>query len=201
MITDIYHLTNSTKWEKTKKEGILKPISDPWFDGCKIPKNRKAYLKRVIAFDRYLVGIPPKSIRSWERWGGLRDLEKFVRDGGVDSPECKYPIIYLRIPVLDSSKGFVREFKFRTPRFLDQSSPNLYASYYAVMSSYGMSDMTKKEWEIHEGLVTKSMSSAVPLSDYTDQFEVPEVWLHQDTPVDLVEVVKIVQPRTVKKRR
>lgn len=201
MITDIYHLTNGTKWAKTKKEGILKPMSDPWFDGCKIPKNREAYLKRVIAFDAYLVGIHPKSLRSWKRWGQLSDLEKFVRDGGVDSPECKVPIIYLRIPVLDLSKGFVREFKFRTPRFLDQSSPNLYARYYDVMSSYGMNDMTKKEWEIYERLETRSLCSAVPLSKYTDQFEVPEVWLHQETPVNLVEVVKIVQPRRVKKRR
>ena len=45
------------------------------------------------------------------------------------------------------------------------------------------------------GLWQEYLNSTIPLKEYDHQFEVPEVWLPQETPVDLI---RIVHPRPYK---
>jgi len=61
--------------------------------------------------------------------------------------------------------------------------------------SSGMSMASEEQIKFVNGLWQEYLNSTIPLKEYDHQFEVPEVWLPQETPVDLI---RIVHPRPYK---
>lgn len=171
----IYHYTSESNWEKIKEGGILMPKSGPFDsidDIIAIPQR----VKEIVTFKNYLVGIPPESLNKWIEYG--------LMDYVVDHISKKTPKkVMLKVPIFNKEEAFVREHKFMSPKYF--------------INSYE-EDLWKKLWncEISEeedfrtkDSLIKYIESTTRLSDYKGQFEVPEVWIPQETPIDKLELV------------
>lgn len=183
MINAIYHLTSNHCWNQIKNDGCLKPLSDP---GLHI-KDLSDKTKEIIEPRNYLVGMPIESFESWENYGLLENVERYAvhKNPYYGLRPGRNNFVVLRVPILRKEGAFVREHKYPTSKWGDQFMPG-------AISEVGdgeLSEASDEEIEFVDGLWFEYHNSTIRLEDYHGQFEVPEIWLPQKTPVDLIKIV------------
>ncbi len=182
MITDLYHFTSQKNWKTIQQEKVLRPLSDPRKE--ELPRK----LQSIISENKYLVGIPTASLDAWKQWGIMYHLEEWVVfHNPYDYDHKKKDLVCLQVPVLEGEKAFVREHKYIADRYLNQQSPNLSRDLHEMWRSSGMSEVSKERFQIFVDCLKEYLASLTILNDYKNDFEVPEIWLPQETPVALIK--------------
>lgn len=185
MIQRIYHLTSRNKWNKIKNEGYLKPLTDPGLDN----KDLSDQVRLIIQDTNYLVGIPPGYVKVWDEYRLLEEVERHAVYRAPCGPRPnRNDIVVLSVPILKTEDAFVREHKYPTGKWGDKFMPGAVMEVQFMHRSAGMSMASKEQIEFENKLWTEYYNSTIRLQDYHGQFEVPEVWLAQETPIDLISL-------------
>lgn len=164
----ILHYTSKIFFKKIKQSGLLLPKTCPGYN----PENYSEELKEIIVFDKYLVGIDPNSKEAWDSSGLLDYLIRYT-SGEVS----------LNVPILNKNNVFVREhFHLSPENFFNLHGENLWKRAY-------LGEIEKDDKRFYDA-VNSYLNSSVLLNNYKGNYKVPELWLHQKTPLELIDVMK-----------
>lgn len=167
MVDRIYHYTSSWRWQKIKESGFLYPKSYP-LDGPFVPDK----FDQLIKDNKYIVGIPLEFLHAWDHYELLDKVKSWAayRDFGGYARLSDYVVI--DVPILNSEGAFLREHKYPSNKYRR-----------ILYNRINLNIQSERElWE-------KYYNSTIPFSEYHGQFEVPEVWLPQRIPIDLIQII------------
>lgn len=180
----IVHFTREDNWKIIQQEGLLLPRTNPDNYGIGIPTR----LGRVIPFIEYVVGIPIEAYQGWIDSGLRRRLFQYT------SGE-----VALSVPCLELAGAFVRDHSLHCPTklkkeididILDEEFQDSLCNEVGELNKEG-----KRIQRLVERVATKHKReyylSSIPLADYRGQFRAPEVWLAQQTPVQLIRRISL----------
>lgn len=166
----VIHFTTEKKFEQIQKERVLRANSQ--IDGFRYVKR----LEDISVHDKYLVAIPETSCFNWQEYGF-----------GEDGLRHRFGNVCLRVPILRVDGAFVRDIVYVSPQtFEEEIGFELKNTTFWNILRYGIRYMLWLDF----GQRKKYYNSTIRLSDYKDDYKMPEFWLPQDTPLDLIEVVK-----------
>ncbi len=200
MFKTAIHLTSPYHWKKIQETKVLEPLTEPVLSEGVAPQ-----IKAKVAGNKYLVTIPEEALAAWEEYGLLQAVEKKAADhvgviGCAGATRESYLI--LKIPVLDDDKIFVKEHRYPTCKYGDQFMPGAVIEVEYESRSCGMSTAKPKEREFVNRLWEQYNDSAVLFAAYPGNFVVPELWLPQRTPINLIEILQDYPiPITKRQRR
>lgn len=164
-IDSVYHYTSNERWRLIQWAGKLYAVTSPQNFGFSMKKFDVSKHARDIAkrSGDCIVGIPQYAAHRWASSGLMNHvLERTTGE------------VILDVPVLERSNAFVREHKYFSPRrMIEVYGENLWGS--TVPNDPRVDAEIKRYFE-----------SAVPLEGYDGNYEVPEVWLPQNTPLSLL---------------
>ena len=188
MIDKLYHFTSADCWEQIQKDGVLKPLTE--VSAGKLSDR----VKDVITDSPYLVGIPPSKVEAWKKYDLMENLLNHVGRGfgmfvAIYS-ERKEDLVLLEVPINNPENAFVREHKFISPKYTAKFDSRLFSEIEGMYASSGMSMASDEQMEMWESFSKEWLDSAVRLTDYDGSFKVPELYLHQETPLEQVELIK-----------
>ena len=112
----------------------------------------------------FIVGIPYHCHEGWVSSGLMREL--IIHTLGAE--------VMLQIPIVNKDDTFIREHVHLSPQRLEEMGMNFF---------YNQWDPSLKE------AYRRYMESTIALFDYEGSYRVPEIWLPQTIPVDLIEKV------------
>jgi hypothetical protein len=178
----IFHLTTREVVRSIRKDKKLLPLSDPYSPeffasktARKIASNR---VKSIVALDKYLVGIPESRYFDWEHSSLFRQLRRHISYG------CKCEeLITLRVPILSLEDAFIREAYYLSEEYMHQKGDR---NIWTMITNGYMSPsqfVCRKYHRIY-------ISSTIPLKNYSGEFKIPEIWLPQETPLSLVQIIE-----------
>ncbi|MBU4352626.1 MAG: hypothetical protein KKA65_02640 [Nanoarchaeota archaeon] len=183
-LENIWHLTSKEKWAKILESGYLEPRTILNNSKVKIPPS-------------CLVGILPNHIKKWKEYGLLVYLKKQVLEdkyGWDEIDESK--ILVLNVPKIESntlSQGYVREHKYFSPKWCNQYIEGAFKEVMTESLTMGRNSLfvNKKNRNLIMDLFLKYCNSQIDLKDYYGQFELPEFWLLQRTPVEIIKTLSL----------
>ena len=185
-LTHAHHLISTRNWEGVQKSGFLKPMTEPSLEHVTLESARA-----LIKNKRYIVCVPSGDFKIWEYYSMLDSLKRRVVIGegcGYDVPK-RNEFMHLEVPIINPKGAFVREHWFSTRDYGDMKMYGAVSEVQGMYDTSGMNMATKKEIEFVGSLWDKYRDSAVSLSEYQGQFKIPEIWLPQRTPVNLVKIL------------
>lgn len=161
----IIHYTSEECWDKIREDGVLLPLSNPYLLGEYLPDRSKRIVSRK---KEYLVGLPELLPDEWMNSGLLERLIEYT------SGE-----IALNIPILQKKGSFVRECFHISPKRLEElyGDRDLFDQYFS-----GDARLTRA--------IKRYLSSSISLARYKGEYKLPEIWLPQITPFNLIEKIK-----------
>ncbi len=165
----VIHFTSKDNWESILAWGFLDNSSNPENSGGGMSKD----LFDLIGGKTYLVGIPGFSLLSWYASGLMEYIKEYVGE------------VALEVPVLNTENSFVREHKDFSPEGLIKIAG------LDLWKKSWKSKLSKKEYKLFKAVQVDYYNSTMPLDSYKGQYEVPEVWLSQRTPVDKIRIEEL----------
>lgn len=171
----IYHYTSNRNWISINQSGMLVPKSNPYGRNIElaveIEVKTSPRVREVITSDSYLVGIPESSIDAWVECGLMEHLVKHTSKEMV-----------LAVPILLEEGAFVREYKYASPKYMIESAGR------DLFKEFLEGEISSRAF-VHSEFWLNYIESTIRLEEYDGQFEVPEIWLPQRTPVNLIDRV------------
>lgn len=190
----MYHFLSMENWQSVKVEKVLRPESNPRRE--ELPARQQ----KIVLHEKHLVGIPQGKLLKWKQYGNWDYLCDFVAFHlGFNTGWAK-KIVQLKVPILETEGALVREHKYISPRYMNRLVPGLSSELDEMYRSSGMSMVPEKMWKQYVGFLNNYLASTMPLNQYHDEFEVPELWLPQDTPIDNLEATILRIPKASWKR-
>ena len=165
----IYHFTSKDAWDKIKQSKKLLPqtIIEWVYD-------KKSFTKKTLSIckaEKYTVGFPKPFHKGWLKYGLWDEIFRLIK--------CD---VLLKIRIPENSKGFVREHSLCSPKGMKEKyGEDLYFLTYSGKISF-------EDTRIKETLIAYR-NSAVRLSEYKENFEVPEIWIPEQIPLKYIEEV------------
>jgi hypothetical protein len=176
---NIIHLTSNKNFGLIKQKEILEARTNP--DNFEFGIGKK--LKETIKFSDYLVGIPENSIKFWEDAGLKERLSQYTSNE-----------ISLSVPI-KTKEGFVRDHFLYSPLRIKQDySIDLSDEDYQDSlfdEEFNPTKEGKKVSKIVNECKRDYYNSSIKINDYKDNFKAPEVWIHQNTPLNLINKVNL----------
>ena len=165
----IIHWTSHSKWQEIQKHGMLLPKTEPFPPDNYVDISDR--VRKIATSESYLVGIPEQSIDGYINCGlGERLME-------LTSPDVR-----LRVPILKSDGVFVRELVHLSPQHLRK----LYGDDFIEELKRNFVFSSVRDSRLRNAF-SQYIESAIELKKYKGQFEVPEIWLPQETLINLIE--------------
>ena len=135
------------------------------------PNDFTEKTKLVCRAKRYTVGFPEPYHKGWVGYGLWDELFRLIK--------CE---VLLRIKIPKNSKGFVREPVFCSPKAMKEKyGKDVYFLGYS------------KKIDVHDPRIKESLieywNSVVPLSEYQENFKVPEIWIPEEIPFSNIEEI------------
>jgi len=177
-IERLIHYTSRKNWVQIKKEGVILPKALPIILGHEVSERVKGIIGRnateMAREGLCLVGIPPGTKGKWEKYGLLKYI--IAKKGTVK----------LSIPILHKDHAFVRDHALISPlRFKQLVGKDLWKESFEGRLKYGMPDN-----DVFLKCANEYLESTVLLSEYDGSYKVPELWVRQITPIELVQVLQ-----------
>jgi len=190
----IIHYTSYENWELIKEDGFLHPCTSlvypEEYNDLSYEIKELMDINGIHMIPKYLVGILNHLDEGWVEHGLMEDLIEQTIGSFVLNRENLIELIpgevVLKVPIIETG-GFVREHAYGSPkRFVE-----LYGKdYWALKLKLGFSRLSPEEQEIFRATRKEYLESTISIEDYKDgMYEVPEIWLPQRTPVELLTQV------------
>lgn len=167
-MNSLIHYTSTWAWEQIKESGVLLPRSTP----REIPVTLTEDVEALLSAAAYLVGIPSVSDQRWTEYGLMEYLLK--QTAGE---------VILEVPILAPGACFVRDHASASPKmFIERDGVDLWKELFEGRIAYSDPRIERAVQEYYK--------STVPLGTYSGNYNVPEIWVHQETPLDKIRVLK-----------
>lgn len=160
----LLHYTSEENWQRIQRERVLSPLSNPNSLDLVFPYTLEDISENLPNWNeflkdrRYLVGVFPKDLAIWQMplVNGQTSLDLCVEQS---------PQVCLEVPILDE-KGFVRDVRYFTEELLFENPQNIQ--------------------EANQRAIMKYFRSTLPLNKYKGDYVLPEVWVSQEVPFELL---------------
>ena len=164
-----YHYTSKENWHDIQKSKVLLPRTHIYKEHV---NHFSAKTKSIVKFSRYTVGFPKIRHKGWVECGLWDEIFRLIK--------CE---VLLKIRIPNNSKGFVREHLYCSPKGMQQK-------YGEDIYQFGYSEkISVKDPRIIESL-HKYWNAVVPLSEYKDNFIVPEVWIPEGIKLEGIDKIQ-----------
>lgn len=185
-IDRLTHYTSKESWAKIQETKVIKPLSLPTIlfnngsydhlpDSVKRIIGSNGTMKELMRRGLCLVGMFPGDESKWKEYGLL---EEILSDKGN---------VKLSLPVLDRDQAFVRNHAYISPlNFQRLVGKDLWK----IARDWKLYLESSDNQDIYTQACVDYMKSSVPLSEYRGDYDVPEIWVRQTTPIDSVQVLK-----------
>jgi hypothetical protein len=172
-IDRIFHYTTQEKLKKVKKDGVLLPKSNPFED--ENPKKMSKRVRDIVQHKHYLVGLLSPDDAGWKKYGLLEHLLKYTKGE-----------VILEIPILKADDAFIREHALCSPkRSIEVCGDDVWKFY------GGQERLNWRGIRINHMLWLDYFESTTRLTEYAGDFKAAEVWVPQETPADILNVISI----------
>lgn len=160
----IVHYTSNQNWGMIKELGFLLPKSNPNTS----PGTLSDRVSSLISEESYLVGIPNPLDAGWVKSG----LMEYILERTTGE-------VLLNVPILNKNGAFVRDHIHASPkRFRSQYGEDLWGK------------LLRGEIEFNDPRIVEAansyLESTTSLESYNGNYEVPEIWLPQKTPISQI---------------
>jgi len=168
----LIHYTTKWSWDLIQESGFLLPKSDPQEAPIPFPEG----MDLLLSADSYLVGLPESSCQRWVESGLMEYL--LMHTGGE---------VILEVPILEPEKCFVRDHAPCSPKgFMERYGEDLWKELFQRRIDFTDSRIADA--------VRQYYTSTIALRAYKGDYRVPEIWVHQETPIDKLRVIKAPHP-------
>jgi len=173
---NLYHYTNQGRIQGIYESGFLFPSSRALPSDQKVVDNVSARVKELIGDNVYLVGLELFNDPRWKEYGLMETLLGHVDGRGG--------IICFEVPIFPGTKGLVREHAYISSKgFIERYGADLFKL--AREEKIAGDDQRFYDcWNLY-------INSTIPLSEYRGDFKVPEIWIAQKTPLDLLKEIPL----------
>lgn len=166
----VLHYTSPEKWKACQRSGFVEPKSVPYYDW-----ERDHPQRGVLAYSPYLVGLLNPG--GWNRQGLMDELV-------VRRASSRSGLMILGVPISEMGWAFVREHALMSPVTLNERWG------YDLYGKWVSGNLTDTEKNIVTEARRQYLGSSTPLKEYDGNFECPEIWLPNRTPVDQITVIQ-----------
>jgi hypothetical protein len=160
-MNSIIHYTSEKNWKSIIQSDLLFPKTNPY--STKYSLSDK--VKKIIKSDKYVVGIKNNADFGWINAGIYGFL--FEKTTGE---------VALEVPITQKYGAFVRDHLYISPKgFMEFVGVDLFTKM--------VKNKIEEEDDRIDFMFEKYFNSTISLGDYKDNYECPEIWIPQKTPV------------------
>ena len=148
------------------------PYSDDYFAARTAERIVPLNIKNIICCEKYICGMPEPKPNGWVEYGLMKKLIKWTTKE-----------VLLEIPIIFQEGVFLRELKWISPKYLRSVDETLLEDneHHRIMPSQFVNRKYHR-WYIN---------STMPLKNYENNYEAPEIWLPAEVSLDLIKIVEI----------